>query len=105
MPRAFKPFVELFLAERRLDLGQLGVDFIIGGQQSEFLGALHENFVIDQLLQNAQAQAVGLLIGRLLGSIGGLVVVILIDFRTGDGAAINAGHDAFPALVGVAPNR
>ena len=47
----FQPLVELLLGEGRLDLGQLGVDFLVGREQAEFLGALHQDLVVDQVAQ------------------------------------------------------
>ena len=94
--------VEVLLAERRLDLSQFAIDFVVGGQQAEFLGTLHQDFVVDQLLQDIQPESVGLFVGGLLGSFRRLVVVVLVHLGAEDLAAVDQGHDAFGVFLGVA---
>ena len=69
----------------------LAVHFFVGGQQSELLRAAHEDFVVDQLFQNAEAQAGGLLADRHLIGAGSLVLVVLFHVGAVDLAAIDGG--------------
>ena len=94
--------VEIGLAERRFDLGQLGVDLVVGGEQPQLLGALHQDLVIDQLFQDVQAQRVSLLLGRFLRSLRRLVVVVLVHLGALDLAAIDRRHHAFGVFLSIA---
>src|ERR1700691_6067579 len=73
-----KVLVEFFGGIGRFDFVQSAVDFLVGCQQAEFLGTLHQDFRRDQFVQNAQAEAHGLLAYRLLIGTGRLVGVILV---------------------------
>ena len=89
---SFSRLIELFLRIRRLDFVELAVDFLFGGQQAEFFGAVHHHFVVDHLAQNVQAENRGLLAdGGLLGA-GHRIVVVLVDVGAEDLAAIHRGH-------------
>ena len=95
--------IELLLREGRFDLGQLGVDFLVRGQQAKLLGALHQDFVVDQIAQDLQAQRIGLLRARLLRRAGHLRVIELLHFGARDLAAIDHGHHVVADLfVGAA---
>jgi hypothetical protein len=54
---------------------------------------VHEDFVINQLAQNAQPQVGRLLSRGLLLRAGGLVLVVLLDVRIVDLASIDRGRD------------
>jgi hypothetical protein len=45
--------VEFFGGVGGLDFVELAIDFFVGGQQTELFGALHQDFGLDQLVQNA----------------------------------------------------
>jgi len=51
----FQTLVELFLVLGRFDLVELAIDFLLGGQQAEFLGSAHHHLIVDHLPQNIQA--------------------------------------------------
>ena len=90
----------------RLDFVQLAVHFFVGGQQSELLRPAHEDFVVDQLLQNAEAQAGGLLADRHLVGAGSLVLVVLFHVGPVDLAAIDSGgHIVAGAFGGAAGGK
>ena len=88
--RSLQPLVEFLLRVRRLDLRQLAVHFLVGRQQAQLFRALHQDFVVDELAQNAQPQTVGLLRAGLLRGLGSLVVEVLLHFGAGDLVAIHA---------------
>ena len=98
--------VELFLGVGRLDLVHLAVDFLVGGEEAEFLGTMHEDFVIDELAQNAEAKAGGLLahgsLRLLLLGAGGLVRIIFFHVGAKNFAAIDSRHHVGTALLGLA---
>ena len=100
-----EPLVEFLLRVRRLDLVQLLVDFFVGGQQAELFGALHQDFVVDQLLQDTELEAGGLLVAGLLRRRGGLIGVVLLHFRAQDFAAVDFGHDVGSGLAAVAGGK
>ncbi len=97
--------VELFLSVRRLDLVELLLHFLVGGEQTELFGALHEHLVVDELLEDVEAQAGCLFFGGLLRRAGGLVVEVLFDFRALDLLAVDLGHDVGRGLAGRAAER
>ncbi len=96
--------IELFLGVRGLDLVHFAIDFLVGGEKAEFLGASHEDFVVDEFAEDAEAKAGGLLADRngllLIGS-GSLVEVILFDVVAEDFAAVDAGDHVSASLLGL----
>jgi len=52
---------------------------VIGRQEAQLLSSLHQYFVVDQLFQDAQAQAVALLLARFLRGVGSLIFVYFVD--------------------------
>src|SRR5579864_2171035 len=97
--------IELFLGVRRLDLVHFAIDLLVGGEEAEFLGAMHEDFVVDELAEDAEAKAGGLLAhgnGLLLIGSGRLVEVILFDVVAEDFAAVDAGNHISAPLLGLA---
>src|SRR6185437_4105087 len=54
--------IELLVGIRRSNFFQSAVYFLVGGQQPQFAGTMHQDLVFDQVFQNAQAQASSLLI-------------------------------------------
>ena len=68
----------------------------------ELFGAAHQNFVVDQLFENAEAQAGGLLADRHLVGAGGLVLVVLLHVGAVDFAAIHGGGNVVAGLLGSA---
>src|SRR6202044_3779562 len=80
--------VKLLLGEGSFDLGQLGVDFLVGSEQTQLLGALHQDFVVNQVADDFQAQSVRLFGAGLLRRTSDLNVVELLDLGAGDVAAV-----------------
>ncbi len=61
-----QPGGELFRGVGRFNLVQFAVDFFVGGQQAQLLGPVHQNLVVNQFAQNAEAKTGGLFSDRLL---------------------------------------
>ena len=78
----------------------LAVHFFVGGQQPQLFGAAHQDFVVDQLFEDAQAQAGGLLADRHLVGAGGLVLVVLLHVGAVDFPAIDGGGNVGTGLLG-----
>ena len=57
-----------------------------------------------RVAQNVEAQGVGLLLARLLGSVGHLAVVKFLDFGAGDLAAVDRRHHIGAGFFVVAAN-
>jgi hypothetical protein len=100
-----QPGFKLFLGVGRLDLVQLAVHLFVGGQQSELLRPAHQDFVVNQFLQNAETQAGGLFSDRHLVRPGGLVLVILFHVSPVDFAAIHRGGDIIAGTLGSAAGK
>ncbi len=93
--------VKFFGGVGRLDFVELAVHFFVGRQQPELFRALHEDFRLDQLIQNAQPKAHRLLAGGLLIGARRLVGVILVDFAAINLPPIDRSHDVAAAAVAV----
>ena len=63
----------------RLDLIEFAVNLFVSREQAELGGAMHQNFILNQLAQNAQAKTGRLLIAQGLARSGGLALKILLD--------------------------
>ena len=98
----FQSGFELFTGIGRLVFVQLAVNLVVGSQQPEFLGAVHDDFVFNQLAQNVQPQAGSLLAGRLLVGACSLVLVVLLNIRAVDFLTINGSGDIVAHALAVA---
>ena len=98
-PAFLQPLVELLLGEGRLDLGQLGVDFLVGSQQSQLFGALHQDLVIDEVADDFQLERVRLFGAGLLRRTGNLDIVELLHFGARDVAPIHGRHHVVADLL------
>ena len=56
MLRDLQLALEFFFGERALQLGELVFDFAVAGFQVELFGALEQNFVVDELLDDIEFQ-------------------------------------------------
>ena len=63
----------------RLDLIEFAVNLFVSREQAELGGAMHQDFILNQLAQNAQAKTGRLLIAQGLARPGGLALKILLD--------------------------
>ena len=101
----FHALFELLLSVGRLDFAELAVDLFLGGQQAELFRLLHHDLVVDELLQDGQAQAGGFLGAGLLWRLGGLHAVVFLDIGAQDLLAVDLGHGVPGTLLGAAPGQ
>ena len=87
-----QPLFELFLGIGGLELVELAIHFFVGSDEAQFLRSLQHDLLLDQIFQNAETQAGGLLAQRRLRIARGLVAVILFQLGAHDLAAVDAGY-------------
>ena len=83
--------LELFLGVGALELGELVLDFAVGGLQPQRLGFFEQNVIVDQLIEDVQLERQRLVLRRLGGIRIQLRVVVLVHFGAGDVAAVHDG--------------
>jgi hypothetical protein len=94
----FELAVELFLGEGRLDLGDLGVHFFVGGDQVELGSTLLLDVIVDQIAQDFEVSDLRLHLGGLLRAVAEVAVVIPFERSPVNGMAVDGGNDV--RLVG-----
>ena len=88
--------LELVFGVGRLHFGEFGVDLFGGGGEVHFGGALLDDFIEDELLEERQLERGGLLGGGLfllLGGVAELVVVGAVELGGADGVRVDGGDD------------
>ena len=84
--------IELLLGERRLDLGELGVDLLVGGDEVELGGALLLDVVVDEIAQDLQVSDLGLYRRRLLRAVPEIGAVIALQRGLVNGMTVDGGN-------------
>ena len=71
--------LEFFFGEGALQLGELVLDFTVTRFEVQFLGALEENFVVDELFEDIQLERERFFLRRFLGFRIDLRLVVFLD--------------------------
>ena len=83
--------LELLFGEGAFQLGELVFHFAFAGFETQFLGALGKNFIVDQLIHDVEAEQQSFFGGWVLPLLAGHAAIIFFHFVAADFTAIDSG--------------